>query len=132
MPNQHKELSLSSYEIKLLDEQFKTHPSFDQQTDVTSAFQHEVGGKPQEVQIWFDEPTAPYIRERRWHNTQRIVEHPDGSLTLRMVVKGMSEVKRWVLFYGQGSKVLKPPELVSMVRDEIVGMSEHYAQKEDK
>jgi predicted DNA-binding transcriptional regulator YafY len=115
-------------ELKLLDEHFEIDSTFNQQTHVTSAFQHEVGGTPQEVQIWFDEPTAPYIRERRWHSTQKIEEHSDGSLTLRMVVKGMREVKRWVLFYGQGAKVLKPLELVLMVRDEIVGMSNHYSQ----
>lgn len=116
-------------EIKLLDEKFEIHASFDQETHVTSAFQHEVGGTPQEVAIWFDGPTAPYIRERRWHPSQRIAEHPDGALTLRMLVRGLNEVKRWVLFYGQGAKVLEPPELVAMVRDEVQGMSAHYGQE---
>lgn len=113
-------------EVKLLDTKFKVNPSFDRRTHVTSAFQHEVGGTPQIVQIWFNKPTAPYIRERRWHQTQTINEHADGSLTLCMKVRGMSEVKRWVLFYGQGAKVLKPPELVEMVRDEVQGMGQLY------
>ncbi|MEM1256456.1 MAG: WYL domain-containing transcriptional regulator [Cyanobacteria bacterium P01_H01_bin.21] len=113
-------------EIKLLDEQFEVDPSFDRQTHVASAFQHEVGGTPQEVAIWFDAPTAPYIRERRWHPTQQIEEHADSSLTLRIMVRGMNEVKRWVLFYGRGAKVLDPPELVGMVRDEVQGMKHLY------
>ncbi len=116
-------------ELKLLDTQFKVNPSFNRQTHVTSAFQHEVGGTPQEVQIWFDEPTSPYIRERRWHSSQNIEEHPDGSLTLKLVVKGLNEVKRWVLFYGRGAKVLKPPELVGMIQDELKGMNEQYIGK---
>ncbi|MEA5463885.1 helix-turn-helix transcriptional regulator [Leptothoe sp. PORK10 BA2] len=113
-------------EIKLLEENFEVHPSFDRETHVMSAFQHEVGGTPQHVAIWFDGPTAPYIRERKWHPSQRIDEHPDGALTLRLVVRGLNEVKRWVLFYGQGAKVLGPPELVGMVRDEVQGMNLHY------
>ncbi|MEM6253165.1 MAG: WYL domain-containing protein [Cyanobacteria bacterium P01_D01_bin.156] len=116
-------------EIKLLDEKFEVHPSFDRKRDVESAFQHEVGGTPKEVAIWFDGPTAPYIRERRWHPSQRIEEHEDGSLTLRLEVRGLNEVKRWVLFYGQGAKVLEPSELVAMVRDEVQGMKAHYGQE---
>lgn len=66
-------------ELKLLDTQFKVNPSFNRQTHVTSAFQYEVGGNPKDVRIWFNEPTAPYIRERRWHPSQEIEEHLDGS-----------------------------------------------------
>jgi predicted DNA-binding transcriptional regulator YafY len=116
--------------IKLLDETFEIDPTFDREAHFASAFQHEVGGVPQEMVIWFDTPTAPYIRERRWHPTQQIEEHPDGSLTLRFVVRGLNEVKRWVLFYGQGARVLGPPQLVAMVRDEIEGLQAHYQREE--
>lgn len=116
-------------EIKLLGEHFEIDPTFDREAHFASAFQHEVGGVPQEMVIWFDTPTAPYIRERRWHPTQQIDEHPDGSLTLRFIVRGLNEVKRWVLFYGQGARVLGPPTLVAMVRDEIEGMQVQYQQE---
>jgi predicted DNA-binding transcriptional regulator YafY len=117
-------------EIKLLEERFEVDPSFDREAHFASAFQHEVGGVPQEMVIWFDGATAPYIRERRWHPTQVIEEHADGSLTLRFVVRGLNEVKRWVLFYGRGARVLGPPELVAIVREEVNGMSEQYSQEE--
>lgn len=116
--------------INLLDKHFEIDPTFDREAHFASAFQHEVGGVPQEMVIWFDPPTAPYIRERRWHPTQQIEEHPDGSLTLRFVVRGLNEVKRWVLFYGKGARVLGPPELVAMVRDEVEGMQTQYQQEE--
>jgi predicted DNA-binding transcriptional regulator YafY len=116
--------------IKLLDKHFEIDPTFDREAHFASAFQHEVGGVPQEMTIWFDPPTAPYIRERRWHPTQQIEEHPDKSLTLRFVVRGLHEVKRWVLFYGQGARVLGPPQLQRMVQDEIEGMRARYQQGE--
>jgi predicted DNA-binding transcriptional regulator YafY len=118
--------------IKLLDKHFEIDPTFDREAHFASAFQHEVGGVPQEMKIWFDPPTAPYIRERRWHPTQQIEEHPDKSLTLRFVVRGLHEVKRWVLFYGQGARVLGPPQLQKMVQDEIEGMQARYQQGEGK
>lgn len=118
--------------IRLLDQPFEIDPTFDREAHFASAFQHEVGGVPQEMTIWFDPPTAPYIRERRWHPTQQIEEHADGSLTLRLVVRGLSEVKRWVLFYGKGARVLGPPQLVAMVRDEVEGMRTRYQKEEIK
>ncbi|MDA0865389.1 MAG: WYL domain-containing protein [Cyanobacteria bacterium] len=113
--------------IQLLDERFEVDPSFDREAHFASAFQHEVGGVPQEMVIWFDAPTAPYIRERRWHPTQQIEEHGDGSLTLRLVVRGLNEVKRWVLFYGKGARVLGPPALVAMLEREIERMNYNYS-----
>lgn len=90
-------------------------------------FQSEVGGKPVPVTIWFDASTAPYVRERPWHPTQEIQEHPDGSLTLHLVVGGLNELKRWVLGYGKGAVVKEPPELVEMVQEEVEGMSWNYS-----
>ena len=112
--------------LKLLDTSFERRLDFNAKDHLAMIFQHEVGGVPVTVRIWFDAKTAPYIRERRWHPTQQIEEHPDGSLTLRLVVRGLNEMKRWVLFYGKGAKVLGPPELVAMVRDEIDGMQARY------
>jgi hypothetical protein len=37
-------------------------------------------------------------------------------------------VKRWVLFYGAGARVLEPPELVAMVREDLAGMNELYRE----
>lgn len=116
--------------IRLLDQHFEVDETFDREAHFASTFQHEVGGEPQEMMIWFDAQTAPYIRERRWHATQQIEEYPDGSLVLRFVVPGLKEVKRWVLFYGQGAKVLGPPQLQRMVQDEIEGMRARYQQGE--
>ena len=118
--------------LEICPETFEVNAAFDREAHFESAFQHEVGGVPQTMAIWFDGRTAPYIRERRWHKTQQIEEGKDGSLILRFVVRGLNEVKRWVLFYGAGARVLEPPELVEMVRTELKGMYEQYVQTEEK
>ncbi len=112
--------------VQKLTEAFEIDPTFDRDAHFESAFQHQVGGLPQQIVIWFDTATAPYIRERRWHPTQRVEEHADHSLTLHFVARGLSEVKRWILFYGSGAKALSPPELVQMVRQEIQTMQALY------
>ena len=115
--------------IELLEKTFEIDVTFDRESHFESAFQHEVGGIPQTVEIFFDTSTAPYIRERRWHPTQQIKEQANGSLNLTFVARGLSEVKRWILFYGGGAKAIAPPELVQMVRQELAAMREMYADE---
>jgi predicted DNA-binding transcriptional regulator YafY len=62
-------------ELKLLNRSFERQPDFNARDHLEMIFQHEVGGPPVTVQIWFDAKTAPYIRERRWHPTQVLEEH---------------------------------------------------------
>lgn len=110
--------------LQILKTKFTRDPNFNAKEHLDKIFQAEVGeGKPVTVAIWFDAPTAPYIKERRWHSTQQIEEHSDGSVTLRMVVTGLNDLKRWVLGYGKGAIVKEPSELVQLVRNEIQGMN---------
>jgi predicted DNA-binding transcriptional regulator YafY len=115
-------------EIKRLDQIFERQPDFNDRDHLEMIFQHEVGGVPVPVRIWFDARTAPYIRERRWHPSQALEEHADGAVTLQMVVRGLNDVKRWVLGYGRGARVEGPAELVEMVREEIGGMNYNYSK----
>lgn len=114
-------------ELKLLEQTFERRPDFNAKDHLEMIFQHEVGGVPVTVRIWFDAKTAPYIRERRWHPTQVLEEHEGGAVTLQMVVRGLNDVKRWVLGYGRGAIVLDPPELRKLVTDEIEHINYNYA-----
>ena len=69
----------------------------------------EKGDRLYEVVIDFAPRAAPFIREREWHSSQRIDEHPDGSLTLHLEVGGLQEVKRWVLGYGKEAIAISTP-----------------------
>jgi predicted DNA-binding transcriptional regulator YafY len=113
-------------ELKVLAETFEIDPSFDIKAYQDKKFQYQRGDQVVNVAIWFDAQTAPYIRERVWHSSQSISEHDDSSLTLELKISGLEDVKRWVLGYGKGAKVLEPPELVTLVKAEVVGMNEHY------
>ena len=115
--------------ISLLSDEFEVNAGFDRRAHFDRMFQHEVGGETRPIVVWFDARCAPYIRERRWHPTQTLEEHSDGAVTLRMDVPGLNEVKRWVLFYGAGARVLGPPELVEMVFQEIQMMQQRYGEQ---
>ncbi len=105
---------------------FVCDPNFDRTQYLDQIFQHEVGDGAVEIEIEFDPATAPYIRERKWHPSQKLLEHPDESVTLTMTVSGLNDIKRWVLSYGKGARVLSPPKLIGMVKTEIAEMNSYY------
>jgi predicted DNA-binding transcriptional regulator YafY len=115
--------------LEVLQQSFNRDPDFDPQQHFEDIFQAEVGGELRSISVWFEAKTAPYIRERIWHPSQEIVEHEDGAVTLRFVAKGLQEVRRWVLSYGRGAIVLQPPELVTMMREEIEAMNSGYQER---
>jgi predicted DNA-binding transcriptional regulator YafY len=47
-----------------------------------------------------------------------------------MEVRGMNDLKRWVLGYGKGAIVQKPPELAAMVQEELQDMVDNYGKSE--
>ncbi len=71
------------------------------------------------ARIRFGPAQAPYVRERIWHRSQRIEEHDDGSVVLTITTNSHMEVKRWVLSWGAGAKVLEPERLAAEVREEL-------------
>jgi predicted DNA-binding transcriptional regulator YafY len=116
-------------QLEVLGETFVPDPTFDAKDHLEMIFQHEAGGVPMTVSIWFDASTSPYVRERRWHPSQEVQEHADGSITLHLFVRGLNDLKRWVLGYGKGAIVQSPPELVELVREEVEGISSHYSKE---
>jgi predicted DNA-binding transcriptional regulator YafY len=68
------------------------------------------------VVLRFTELVADYIREKRWHPSQELIELPDGTVELRLRLGSLQEVERWVLGWGGNATVVAPPELVASVR----------------
>ena len=78
------------------------------------------------VKIHFSRDTARYIKERTWNKTQRIADHPDGSVTLEMETSGDLEIKQWILGFGPEAKILSPPELQDSIAEDIRKMQTVY------
>lgn len=69
-----------------------------------------------DVILRFDEFVADYIREKRWHPSQQLIELPEGGVELRLKLSSLTEVQRWVLSWGGHAVVAQPIELVESVR----------------
>ena len=113
-------------EIKVLPDTFTIDPNFDKEKHLQKIFQYEVGEKTFTIKIKFNSQTAPFIRERKWHHSQEIEEHQDGSLVLSLQSSGLNDLKRWILSYGVGAIVLEPLELVELIKKEVIAIKENY------
>jgi proteasome accessory factor B len=69
-----------------------------------------------QVAIRFNELVADYIREKRWHDSQQLVELKDGGVELRLKLSSLEEIERWILGWAGNAVVIQPPELAAMVR----------------
>lgn len=94
---------------RLLAESFTPEPGFSFSTYMADAFSIEKGGRLANVAIRFAPRQARWIRERPWHRSARIQERLDGGCVLRMRLRLTSELRRWVLQFGEEAEVLGPP-----------------------
>lgn len=78
------------------------------------------------IRVRFDSKVADYIRERKWHESQELVELPDGSVELRLRLSSLIEVKRWLLSWGSNVVVLEPKELAENLKQEAENIIARY------
>ncbi|MCI0744949.1 MAG: WYL domain-containing protein, partial [Verrucomicrobia subdivision 3 bacterium] len=69
-----------------------------------------------DVVIQFDGEVADYIREKRWHASQRLRNLPRGGVELQLRLSSWREIERWVLSWGGHAMVVRPAELANSVR----------------
>ena len=70
-----------------------------------------------EVVVRFDEMSADYIREKRWHPSQQLIELEDGGVELRLKLSSLVEVQRWILSWGEHVRVVRPAELADTIKN---------------
>lgn len=75
-------------------------------------------GDAVQVGISFSREVVDYIKEVKWHPSQKITQKEDGSVELEMTVAGLDEVKYWVLKWGKDARVLFPESLRVAVLEE--------------
>lgn len=98
---------------------FAVPEDFDLGAYLHGAFGVHSPAEPQRVTVEFDVATAPEIRARRWHPSQRLATAPDGRVRLSFVVGDLNAVRAWVLGFGQHARVIEPAALVAEVRAEL-------------
>ncbi len=71
------------------------------------------------MEIWFAPDVAEYIKEKKWHESQEILEQEDGSIIFKAEVAGIHDIKIWVMSLGSKAKVIEPESLKIEIKSEI-------------
>lgn len=83
-------------------------------------------GEPTRVKIRFSQEVAGYIKEKIWHESQKLEPQEDGSLLFEAVVAGTQEIMYWVLGWGSNAQVLEPESLKEEIRAETLATLNMY------
>jgi len=76
-------------------------------------------GPAERVELELDAATALHVVGREWHPSQTFEPRAGGSVLMRLDVCVDFPLRRWILGFGAGVRVVSPPRLAEDVGDEI-------------
>jgi predicted DNA-binding transcriptional regulator YafY len=112
--------------IRLTDDTFELSEEFDVDEFMRGSF-GVYQGQPVKVRILFAADIAEYIKERIWHESQKLHDNPGGSVLFEARVACTKEFKAWVMRWGAKAIVLEPEELRNEIQAEAIEMMAGYA-----
>jgi len=83
-------------------------------------------GEGTHIKIWFHPDVAGYIKEKIWHESQKIHPQDDGSIIFEAEVAGTDEIRFWIMTWGSKAVVLEPESLREEIRTEAETMANRY------
>jgi predicted DNA-binding transcriptional regulator YafY len=103
-------------QVRLTGKSFVRLNKFSLERRLRGSFGVHSGQDQFDIRIHFNSVVAGYVREKKWHPSQELIERPNGAIELRLKLSSLLEIERWVLGWGGNAVVLHPPDLRSAVR----------------
>ena len=117
--------------VRLTTKGFRRPADFSIAQVLSGSFGVHSAGKKQRIRVQFDPFAARLVAERKWHESQRVREKPDGSIILELELGGLEEIQRWILSWGKHARVLAPKELATRIREEAAAIAKLYSERFD-
>ena len=117
--------------FNLTDERFEIPADFNADEFMKASF-GVFQGQPEHIRLHFTPGAAGYVKEKVWHNSQKISEREDGSVILELDVAGTKEIKGWILCWGSQVRVLEPDSLREDIRSEAAEILGVYADSSEQ
>jgi len=89
-------------------------------------------GEPVHIKVWFSPEVAGYVKEKVWHQSQKIHPQEDGSILFEADAAGTDEIKFWIMSWGSHALVLEPESLRDETKTEAELMAGRYARESEK
>src|SRR5216683_5317244 len=83
---------------------------------------------PIEVMLRFTPRVAARVIATTWHESQQVRKLADGGVELRLVIAEPTEIRNWILGWGQECEVVAPVALRESIRSELQGALAAYGR----
>ncbi|MFP4662205.1 MAG: helix-turn-helix transcriptional regulator, partial [Halanaerobiales bacterium] len=112
--------------ISTTTDRYEEDESFDIEEYLKTAWGVERSNVAKRVVLVFKGKSARLVREKKWHDSQEVIELPGDKIRFEVTTGSMEEMKSWVLSFGASVEVIRPEELKLSVKEEIEKMGKIY------
>jgi predicted DNA-binding transcriptional regulator YafY len=117
--------------VKLIDEHFVRRKGVNAR-DYFEGSWEVFSGEPVEVTVKFTQTAARVILSGKYHPKEEVEKLGEDEVVYRVTVRGLEEIKRWILGFGDEAEVLSPAELRESIRGITQSLSEKYGSPGDR
>ena len=114
--------------IEPLGKKYRLPKDFDLEDHLSSSFGIFQGNGQEHVRVRFSAEVARFVREKRWHPTERLTDQPDGSLEWEADLGDLIELRSWLLGFGRHATALEPDRLRENILEELKLMLKDYPE----
>ena len=114
--------------IQISDKRFVGGEDFDAHEYFGRAWSMIPEGRIYNIKLKFTPKVACNVTEVKWHSTQQVTYHDDGSATIEFRVDGLGEISWWILGYGDQVRIVAPRAL----RKRVVDMAKNMIKINEK
>lgn len=87
------------------------------------------GKEVEEIVIEFAHDVAHFVKERKWHSSQRVTNLENGKIRVQLEVSQTPELISWILGFGPNAKVKSPDSLAERIAISAMKIAKQYKTK---
>ena len=87
------------------------------------------GNQKEEIVVEFESDVAQYVKERKWHSSQRTTNLPEGRIRVTLELSQTPELCSWILGFGPSARVVSPTRLAEKVSVMAMETAKIYNKK---
>lgn len=114
--------------IEPTGKKYRLPKDFDLENHLSTSFGIFQGSGHEHVRVRFSSEVARFVREKRWHASERLTDSPDGSLEWEADLGDLTELTSWLLSFGRHAQVLEPNCLCESIIEELKQTIQNYSE----
>lgn len=111
--------------VELLNDQ-NPNEELSKEQFIKGTFRSGYNRDQKKIVVRFDKEIADFVKERRWHSSQKSEPQADGTIVVSFQLGISRELVRWVVGFGSQAEVIEPKELRDMILEEAKKIVKNY------